>query len=236
MARTRGDIRVSLRRPYLVKGPERAARRFTYTRIGIAQSLLDRFLNKIKTATMFDSTSLMGLSVNQCSEPPSREETQLHILILTRPVDMLQDADSECHISNNRVNCSISVLCSDLLERGAQLYQVLHDDLDHRIDLRPTGSGNVLDQKTAIGAECRSKRVHNFENPVEKGFRGVDEGLREIVRSIAASESSKEYDVLFTLQPIVFRLFAIKPGEHFAHEIINVSCRRHKKRFYPILL
>lgn len=149
---------------------------------------------------------------------------------------MLQDAGSERHIPNDRIDCGISALCGDLFQGSTELYQILHDYFNHRVDFGAACLGDILDQKTAIGTERGAQGVDYFEDAIQKRLDSTNKGLGKVVGRIASRESPEEDDILFTLHPIIFGLPAIQPGDHVAHEIINISSGPNQERLHIVVL
>jgi hypothetical protein len=65
--------------------------------------------------------------------------------------------------------------------------------------------------------------VNNSENSIKKGLHAVNVALRKIMGPIATSEAAEEYHILLTFRPVIFGFFAVKPGKHVSHGIVNVS-------------
>jgi hypothetical protein len=114
-------------------------------------------------------------------------------------VDVLQDTNGKSRVSNDRINRCISVLSGNLLQRRAQLDEVLHHDFNHPVDSGSADSGNILDQDAAVGTKRCPQGTNYLEDSIKESFCSANVNLREIMRRITASESSKENDVLFTL-------------------------------------
>jgi hypothetical protein len=64
--------------------------------------------------------------------------------------------------------------------------------------------------------------VDNSENSIKEGLDAVNVALRKVVRPVATSESAKENNILLTFQPVVLGFFAIEPGKHVSHSIVNI--------------
>lgn len=116
---------------------------------------------------MFKNALVTGVLVHDSLQPASSIKTQPGVSVLNGTGDVLQNAGGKAHMADHNINRVAAVLSADFLHSTAQLDEILHHDLDHGIDLGSAGSGKILNQKAAGGAESCPKRVYHLEDTIK---------------------------------------------------------------------
>lgn len=163
------------------------------------------------------------LSVDDCLDPACGIQTKLGISILSSTSNVLQDTWSEGHMANHGINRSITTLRTDFLHPSTEFDEILHNNLNHRVDARTAGLGQILDQKATRCTECRPKRVHNFENTIQQRFYAVNELGGKRVRGVAVGKTPEGNDIAFTRNPVIFSLSTFEPRKHIAHHVVDIA-------------
>ena len=98
---------------------------------------------------VFDGAS--GMSLDNLFEPFASEFAGLHVLVLASAVDVLHDAHVIGDMTDDGKDGVIGVGASDWLCVGAELDEVLEQDLDHAVNTRAVFFGKILEEETTVG-------------------------------------------------------------------------------------